>query len=124
MEELLKRVQAVLRRTKKIEVTEKDKKEFVIGKYIFNTQTQKLICGNITLKLTTKEVQLLRLLALNINQVVDRSYTLNTIWQQDDYFTSRSMDVYLSKLRKYLKHDEKVEIINLHGKGFKLLVNS
>jgi len=124
MEELLVRIQALLRRTMKSQAVENDKVEFTIGKYIFNTATQTLKCGEESFKLTTKEVQLMRLLALNKNEVVDRSFTLKTIWHDDNYFNSRSMDVYITKLRKYLKHDQKVEIVNVHGKGFKLLVNS
>jgi DNA-binding response OmpR family regulator len=75
-------------------------------------------------KLTTKESQLLRLLCVHKNDVLDRSFALKSIWQDDNYFNGRSMDVYIAKLRKYLKDDNKVEIINIHGKGFKLLVNS
>lgn len=124
MEELVVRIQAILRRSMKTQAVENDKVEFSIGKYTFNTETQTLKCGEEGFKLTTKEAQLMRLLALNKNEVVDRSFTLKTIWHDDNYFNSRSMDVYITKLRKYLKHDQKVEIVNVHGKGFKLLVNS
>jgi DNA-binding response OmpR family regulator len=124
MEELVVRIQAILRRSMKTQAVENDKVEFSIGKYTFNTETQTLKCGDEGFKLTTKEAQLMRLLALNKNEVVDRSFTLKTIWHDDNYFNSRSMDVYITKLRKYLKHDQKVEIVNVHGKGFKLLVNS
>ena len=75
-------------------------------------------------KLTTKESQLLRLLCVHKNDVLDRSFALKSIWQDDNYFNGRSMDVYIAKLRKYLRDDSKVEIINIHGKGFKLLVNN
>lgn len=124
MEELLMRIQAILRRSMKSQVVDNDKAEFTIGKYVFNTETQTLKCGEVSHKLTTKEAQLMRLLAMNKNEVVDRSFTLKTIWHDDNYFNSRSMDVYITKLRKYLKDDNKVEIVNVHGKGFKLLVNS
>ncbi|HWY37525.1 MAG TPA: response regulator transcription factor [Bacteroidia bacterium] len=124
MEELLVRIQAILRRSMKSQAVENDKAEFSIGKYVFNAETQTLKYGEDSFKLTTKEAQLMRLLALNKNDVVDRSFTLKTIWHDDNYFNSRSMDVYITKLRKYLKHDQKVEIVNVHGKGFKLLVNS
>lgn len=124
MEELMLRIQAILRRSMKTQVVENDKVEFNLGKYHFNTEKQMLVCDENELKLTTKEVQLLRLLVLNKNEVVDRAFTLKTIWHDDNYFNSRSMDVYITKLRKYLKHDPKVEIVNVHGKGFKLLVNS
>jgi DNA-binding response OmpR family regulator len=74
-------------------------------------------------KLTSKEVELLRLLALNQNEVLERSIALSEIWQEHAYFTSRSMDVYITKLRSYLKGDESVEIVNVHRTGFKLLVH-
>ena len=124
MDELVMRIQAILRRSMKSQAVDNVAAEFTIGKYIFNTESQTLKCGEESYKLTTKEAQLMRLLALNKNEVVDRSFTLKTIWHDDNYFNSRSMDVYITKLRKYLKHDNKVEIVNVHGKGFKLLVNS
>ena len=124
MEELLARIQAIMRRSMKTMVLESTQTDFVIGRYKFNTETQLLkITGSENVKLTTKEAQLLRLLAINQNDVLDRSFALKTIWHDDNYFNSRSMDVYITKLRKYLKHDAKVEIVNVHGKGFKLLVN-
>ena len=123
MEELLMRIQAVLRRSMKSQAVDNDKTQFTVGQYIFNTETQTLKCGEENFKLTTKEAQLLRLLALNRKEVVDRSFTLKQIWHDDNYFNSRSMDVYITKLRKYLKHDQKVEIVNVHGKGLKLLIN-
>jgi DNA-binding response OmpR family regulator len=122
-EELLARIQAVLRRSMKAMALENTQTEFVIGKYKFNTETQLLKGGTEDVKLTTKEGQLLRLLAINQNDILDRSFALKTIWHDDNYFNSRSMDVYITKLRKYLKQDPKVEIVNVHGKGFKLLVN-
>jgi len=123
MEALMVRKQAVLRRSMKTQAVENNETEFSLGRYKFNTQKQTLVCDENEVKLTTKEVQLLRLLVLNKNEVVDRAFTLKTIWGDDNYFNSRSMDVYITKLRKYLKHDQKVEIVNVHGKGFKLLVN-
>jgi two-component system, OmpR family, response regulator len=124
MEELLARIQAIMRRSMKTMVLESTQTDFAIGKYKFNTETQLLkITSTENVKLTTKEAQLLRLLAINQNDVLDRSFALKTIWHDDNYFNSRSMDVYITKLRKYLKHDAKVEIVNIHGKGFKLLVN-
>ena len=122
-EELLARIQAVLRRSMKSIALENTQTEFEIGKYKFNTETQLLKGGTEDIKLTTKEGQLLRLLAINKNDILDRSFALKTIWHDDNYFNSRSMDVYITKLRKYLKQDPKVEIVNVHGKGFKLLVN-
>lgn len=125
MDELLARIQAILRRSMKALVLENTQTEFEVGKYKFNTETQQLkISGSDDVKLTTKEAQLLRLLAINKNEILDRSFALKTIWHDDNYFNSRSMDVYITKLRKYLKNDPKVEIVNVHGKGFKLLVNA
>ncbi|UTW64198.1 response regulator transcription factor [bacterium SCSIO 12741] len=121
MEELLMRVQAILRRTKK-ERDHQKQEEFEIGNFSFNSKLQELTINGETQKLTSKENELLRLLALNLNEVTDRSNALNQIWGDDSYFNSRSMDVYITKLRKYLKGDENIEIVNVHGKGFKLLV--
>lgn len=124
MEELLARVNAVLRRSNKTRSTDSDEVNFKIGNYNFNSEKQLLQLGGNEQKLTTKESQLLRLLCVHKNDVLDRSFALKSIWQDDNYFNGRSMDVYIAKLRKYLKDDSKVEIINIHGKGFKLLVNS
>jgi two-component system, OmpR family, response regulator len=124
MEELLVRVNAVLRRTNKVRSTESDEVNFKIGSYTFNSEKQILQHGSVEQKLTTKESQLLRLLCVHKNDVLDRNFALKTIWHDDNYFNGRSMDVYIAKLRKYLREDSKVEIINIHGKGFKLLVNS
>ncbi|MEO6302762.1 MAG: response regulator transcription factor [Bacteroidia bacterium] len=123
MEELMARVTAVLRRTNKIRSSESEEVNFKIGKYQFNSEKQLLQHDGIEQKLTTKESQLLRLLCVHQNDVLDRTFALKSIWQDDNYFNGRSMDVYIAKLRKYLKDDSKVEIINIHGKGFKLLVN-
>ena len=73
-------------------------------------------------KLTTKESELLKLLCLNVNKVLERNYALKHIWADDNYFNARSMDVYITKLRKHLKRDPAVEIINVHGKGYKLIL--
>lgn len=124
MEELLARVTAVLRRTNKVRSTESEEVNFKVGDYQFNSEKQVLQHGGIEQKLTTKESQLLRLLCVHKNDVLDRNFALKTIWHDDNYFNGRSMDVYIAKLRKYLKDDSKVEIINIHGKGFKLLVNN
>src|ERR1051326_1288105 len=124
MEELLLRLKAILRRTKNQSITNNDQKEFDIGKYHFNYVTQTLSFDGQSQKLTSKEADLLKLLCINTNNILDRTFALNTIWNDDSYFNSRSMDVYIAKLRKYLKEDPKVEILNIHGKGFKLLVNN
>jgi len=124
MEELLARVNAVLRRSSKSRSTDSDEVNFKVGNYNFNSEKQVLQIGVNEQKLTTKESQLLRLLCVHKNDVLDRSFALKSIWQDDNYFNGRSMDVYIAKLRKYLRDDSKVEIINIHGKGFKLLVNN
>lgn len=124
MEELMVRINAVLRRSNKQRSQDGDESAFSIGKYQFNSEKQILLHDAQEQKLTTKESQLLRLLCVHKNDVLDRNFALKTIWHDDNYFNGRSMDVYIAKLRKYLKDDSKVEIINIHGKGFKLLVNS
>jgi len=124
MDELLARVNAVLRRSNKQRAQNTDDVKFSIGRYEFDSEKQLLSIGKDEQKLTTKESQLLRLLCVHKNDVLDRNFALKTIWHDDNYFNGRSMDVYIAKLRKYLKDDNKVEIINIHGKGFKLLVNS
>ena len=124
MEELLVRINAVLRRTNKLRSQDSEEVSFSIGKYQFNAEKQALQINGGEQKLTTKESQLLRLLCVHKNDVMDRNFALKTIWHDDNYFNGRSMDVYIAKLRKYLKDDSNVEIINIHGKGFKLLVNS
>jgi two-component system, OmpR family, response regulator len=120
MEELVYRIEAILRRTSK-QGKLGLQKEFNIGKYHFDTEKQLLILNESTQKLTTKETELLKLLCLNKNSVLERNFALKAIWIDDNYFNARSMDVYIAKLRKYLKDDPSVEIINIHGKGFKLL---
>lgn len=124
MEELLVRINAVLRRSNKERSHSEEEITFNVGRYSFNSDTQILVCDGAEQKLTTKESQLMRLLCVHKNDVLDRNFALKSIWQDDNYFNGRSMDVYIAKLRKYLKEDSKVEIVNVHGKGFKLLVNS
>jgi two-component system, OmpR family, response regulator len=124
MEELLLRLKAILRRTKNQSIASNEQQEFNIGKYHFNHTSQTLSINGNTQKLTSKESDLLKLLCINTNNILDRTFALNSIWHDDSYFNSRSMDVYIAKLRKYLKEDPKVEILNIHGKGFKLLVNN
>ncbi len=124
IEELLLRINALLKR---VNDTGKDSVEkqthFKIGKYEFDYTTQIIHDGDQKQKLSTKEAELLRLLCLKQNEVLTREEALLNIWHDDNYFNGRSMDVFLSKIRKYLKDDSKVEIINVHGKGYKLLVN-
>ena len=123
MEELLARVTAVLRRTNKVRATEGDDVAFKIGAYDFNSEKQVLQHNGVEQKLTTKESQLMRLLCVHKNDVLDRNFALKTIWHDDNYFNGRSMDVYIAKLRKYLKEDDKLEIVNIHGNGFRLVVS-
>jgi DNA-binding response OmpR family regulator len=124
MEELLLRIQAVLKRSASIPAMHTNETYFTLSRYTFDSQKQWLICdGGEPQKLTSKESDLLRLLALNLNKTLDRAFALKTIWGDDSYFNARSMDVYITKLRKYLREDSKIEILNVHGKGFKMLIS-
>lgn len=119
MEELLYRIESILRRVKGKKT--KDLVIYQIGEFTFDSQKQLLAHGNESKKLTTKESELLNLLAANANNILERNYALKTIWVDDNYFNARSMDVYITKLRKLLKDDPNVAIINIHGKGYKLI---
>lgn len=119
IEELLLRVEAVLRRTRGDNVTNQD--VFTIGIYTFNATKQTLTNGDNEQKLTAKESELLKYLCFNRNGILDRNFALRTIWNDDSYFNARSMDVYITKLRKYMKDDSSIQIINVRGKGFKLI---
>ncbi|MBP5612338.1 MAG: response regulator transcription factor [Bacteroidales bacterium] len=121
MEELLFRIDAVLRRTK-MDVNTVRVAVYKLGSFTFDVFKQTLQRDGNVYKLTTKESELLRLLCDHANQILERNYALKTIWDDDNYFNARSMDVYITKLRKYLKEDPSVEIINVHGKGFRLVV--
>ncbi|MEZ5070181.1 MAG: response regulator transcription factor [Bacteroidales bacterium] len=121
MEELLFRIEAILRRTKGTKSGERD--NWKIGSFAFDSKKQVLSRSGSEQKLTTKESELLKLLCNNINQVLERNFALKAIWIDDNYFNARSMDVYITKLRKYLKADPNVQIINVHGKGYKLVVD-
>jgi len=124
MEELLLRLKAILRRTKNQTLTNSDQNNFEVGDYKFDFNLQKLEVGGKAQKLTTREAELLKLLCINVNDVLDRTFALKSIWHDDNYFNGRSMDVYIAKLRKYLREDPNLEIVNVHGKGFKLLVKN
>lgn len=119
MEILLMRIQAVLRRSQK---SKNPEEVFRIGEYLFDYKRNLLKRGKTEQKLTTRESGLLKLLCIN-EDVLDRNYALKTLWGNDSYFNSRSMDVFITRLRKYFKDDPSVEIINVHGRGFRLLVN-
>lgn len=121
MEELILRIEAILRRTAQ-ESQSNSQQIFTLGRYTFDTRKQTLSEGEETVKLTTKESDLLKLLCQNANKVLERNYALKSIWIDDNYFNARSMDVYITKLRKHLKDEPTVEIINVHGKGYKLIV--
>jgi len=121
MEELVYRIKAILRRASPEETSEKNRDQFEIGNYKFDANKQLLTIDDKSRKLTTKESELLKLLCNNKNQMLDRNYALRTIWEDDSYFNARSMDVYITKLRKYLKEDPSIQILNIHGKGYKLI---
>ena len=125
IEELLLRINALLKRVTNKETAEVAPVEtqFQIGDYTFDYTTQLIHYKGQQQKLSTKEAELLQLLCLKKNAVLTREEALLSIWHDDNYFNGRSMDVFLSKLRKYLREDPKVEILNVHGKGYKLLVN-
>src|SRR5690606_4708563 len=122
VEELLLRIHALLKRSSR-EKDEEVADKFEIGDYFFDYTSQQISYKGQQQKLSTKEAELLRLLCLKKNDVLTREEALLKIWHDDNYFTGRSMDVFLSKLRKYLKQDSKVEIVYVHGKGYKLLVS-
>ncbi|MBR1850832.1 MAG: response regulator transcription factor [Bacteroidales bacterium] len=120
MEELLARLNATIRRS--YNDGNRDKNIYNLGGIVFDSSHQTLTCGEKSQRLTAKEAELLRIFAINFNQVVDRTTTLQKIWKDDSYFAARSMDVYITKLRKYLKMDPHVQLTNVHGVGFKLTV--
>ena len=122
MEELLLRIEAVLRRSG---ISDSESfTSFKLGGYGFESLKQTLQYNDEDpVKLTTKESELLRLLCMNVNKVLERNYALKQVWDDDNYFNARSMDVYITKLRKLLKSDDSIEILNIHGKGYKLIVS-
>tara|TARA_B100000809_G_scaffold266274_1_gene328188 strand:- start:8949 stop:9647 length:699 start_codon:yes stop_codon:yes gene_type:complete len=122
MEELLARITAVLRRSSD-SAEKQEQTEFTIGEYNFDYKKRVLLYNEEPQKLTSKENDLLRLLCLNEGKVLERTYALKAIWEDDTYFNARSMDVYIAKLRKHLKRDEAIEIMNVHGRGFRFLVH-
>lgn len=128
-EELLYRIQAILKRSLAKADPREEIKEFTIGKYHFNFPLRILTfdpggAEEEQSKLSPKEAQLLRMFAMYMNDILPRSEALTKIWGEDNYFTARSMDVFVTKLRKYLKKDENIEIVNIHGNGFQLLVRA
>lgn len=121
MEELTLRIEAIMRRV--MSKKQSEIAEFQMGGFRYDSKKQILTCPDGELrKLTTKESELLTLLYQHANEVLQRDFALKTIWVDDNYFNARSMDVYITKLRKHLKGDPNVEIINVHGKGYKLVM--
>jgi two-component system OmpR family response regulator len=120
MEELIYRIEAIVRRTSGVAAGKKEE-FYSIGQYNFDPLKQILSYRELPVKLTTKESELLELLCRNENLVLERNYALKTIWIDDNYFNARSMDVYISRLRKYLGKDPSVKIVNVHGRGYKLI---
>ncbi len=114
-EELVARINAILRRT---EHPDEQQEIFEVGDYAFDSKNQKLSYDGVDKYLTEREAQLLRLLCLNKGNLLPRQYVLKNIWGKSDYFNRRSMDVFISKLRKYLAKDERIQITNVHGSGF------
>jgi DNA-binding response OmpR family regulator len=126
MEELLLRIQAILRRYQR-GAAELETSVYSIGSFSFDYPHQLLTrpensTVSFSQKLTSKESELLKLFAQNLNQPISRSFALKMVWGDDSYFNARSMDVYITKLRKYLREDERVQLVNVHGEGFKLIV--
>ncbi|WP_445749931.1 response regulator transcription factor [Polaribacter sp.] len=126
-EVLLHKIKAILQRKESDKTSESDQIfEFTIGSFSFNSKLRYLSSPTAIepIKLSPKESKLLRMLAIHKNDLMPRELALTKIWRDDNYFTSRSMDVYIAKLRKYLKDDENVEILNIHGEGFRLIDKS
>jgi DNA-binding response OmpR family regulator len=121
MDELYLRIENILKRTLFLE-TVPDTDVFEIGKFVFDSKNMVLKFGDHIQNLTKKEGDLLRLLALTPNEILEREMALRIVWGNDDYFLGRSMDVFITKLRKYLKSDPSVSIENIHGIGFKLII--
>ena len=122
-EVLLAKIKAIMSRKKIFHVPSSEDIIFKIGKFHFNSKLRILSLEKNQFKLSPKENELLRLLIINVDDLLSREIALNKIWRDDSYFASRSMDVYIAKLRKYLSLDTNIEIINIHGEGFRLVVN-
>ena len=120
MEELTLRMENIFKRLPKAEVSNQN--QFKLGKFDFDNTHRILKSTDSEVKLTTKESELLKMLAVYSDRILEREVALNAVWGSDSYFAGRSMDVYIAKLRKYLKEDTNVEILNIHGTGFKLIV--
>lgn len=123
MEELILRIQAVLKRSGSLTPQPSANTLYTLGEYRFDPQHRDLSIGETTKKLTSKESELLRLLCEYRNRLLPRTTALKQVWGEDSFFTGRSMDVYITKLRKHLSGAKNVEIINVHGKGYKMIVS-
>jgi Response regulators consisting of a CheY-like receiver domain and a winged-helix DNA-binding domain len=120
IEELLYRIEAILRRSTASTPIKKEG-PYTIGVYSFDPLKQLLVFDEQVRKLTTKESELLELLCRYRNEILERNFALKTIWIDDNYFNARSMDVYITRLRKYFRKDPSIKILNIHGRGYKLI---
>ncbi len=118
---LLLKIKAILKRNQELNHKENEQVEFDLGGFHFNARLRTLSSGDKTQTLSPKENELLRMLCEHKNDLLPRELALKKIWGSDTYFNGRSMDVYIAKLRKYLRPDPKVEIVNIHGNGFRLV---
>ena len=116
---LLAKIKAIIQRR---DLHDESKDIYEIGKFVFNSRLRTLTLDNKEVKLSPKEAQLLEMLAVNPNALISREMALRKIWGSDDYFTARSMDVYVTKLRRYLANDPSLVIKNIHGAGFQLII--
>jgi DNA-binding response OmpR family regulator len=124
MEELLLRMQAVMRRIVDNNSSEYESSILQVGKFVFDINNQQLEAEGEITKLTTKETELLKVLVLNKNKTLQRTIALKSVWGDDSYFNARSMDVYIAKLRKIIKKDDSLKILSVHGEGFKFLMDN
>ncbi len=124
MEELLLRINAVMRRVGRQSAERIDQEMLIFGNYTLNLKTRMLQTGSKSVRLTTKETALLKVLVESKNKTLSRSHALKEVWGDDSYFNARSMDVFITKLRKLLKDDPSLEIISVHGEGFKLITGN
>ena len=118
---MLLKIKAIIKRNDE-QIAYNDSIDFSFGKFFYVPRLRELTINGVTEKLSPKEGNLLRLLLENKNDLLSREEALKKVWGSDSYFNGRSMDVYIAKLRKYLKDDESVEIKNIHGNGFKMIV--
>jgi len=121
MEELILRIQAILKRTNSNTGIHSSNQVFTLGSLTFRYDKSTLERPSGKVKLTSRENELLKILCDNINTTLDRNVALKAIWKDDTYFNARSMDVYIAKIRKYIKEEESIHILTVHGQGFKLV---